>query len=90
MCVSYSVGRKKQFFLITGLLCSLNSLLVLLWPWQTQRGDGERKWISEAVVFFGFGSYGDVARGKAVAVVVECNRDSGKEVKQKERPDIKQ
>lgn len=40
------------------------------------------------MVFFVTGGEGDVARGKAVAVVVECNGDSGKEVALKERQDI--
>lgn len=42
------------------------------------------------MVFFGVGGYGHVARDKAVAVVVECNGDSRREMKQKERQDIKQ
>lgn len=42
------------------------------------------------MVFFGTGGDGDVARGKAVAVVVECNGGSGKEVPLKERQDMKQ
>lgn len=39
---------------------------------------------------FGTGGYGGAARGRAVAVVVECDGDSGKEVKLRERQDIKQ